>query len=175
MSKRLYCFSQFGSENGLHELVEIVGYLVVDVEARLLSVFELHLVDVTVRVANHGWHQVIWQIGRLRQWDKLWTKLSHTLLHSLLHYPVRLRCKEAAIIDSLSVLKELLKCPNFANQFQDLCDAGVPEVSRGTLLPVDVELEILKVSASHGDLRLIEELVVLHFSASLGCHIVSQG
>ena len=126
-----------------------------------LSIFKLHLVDVTVRVADDRWIEVIRQVRSLGQGDELRANLGHTLFHRLLHCPVRSLCKEATVIDSLAIFKKLLERPNLAGELQDLPDAGVPEVSCGALSSVEVELEVLEMRTRHGHLCLVEELVVL--------------
>ena len=152
--------SQLSLENRLNEPVEVLGDLIVDVKARLLSILELHLVDVTVRIADYRWIEVIRQVRSLGQGDELRTNLSHTLFHRLLHRPIRSLCKEATVIHSLAILKKLLERPNLAGELQDLPDAGISEVSCGALSSVEVELKVLEMSASHGHLCLVEELVV---------------
>ena len=117
---------------------------------------------------------MIRQIRCLGQWDQLRAKLCHTLLHSLLHNPVSLRCKEAAVVDSLTILKEFFESPDFASQFQNLGDTSISKASCGALGPIDRELEVFKVSARHSDFSLVEELIILDLRGGFGCSVVAQ-
>ena len=107
---------------------------------------------------------MIGQVRRLRQGDEVRTQGSHTLFHCLLHGSVRARGQEACIVDCSSVFQKLLQGEHFAYELHELGDARVTEVCLFALGSVDGELQILQMSLGHGDLSLVEQIVVLGLS-----------
>ena len=53
------------------------------IESRLLGLLQLHLVDVSVVVADHGWHPCVGYAIRLDERNHLRPKLRHTSLPGL--------------------------------------------------------------------------------------------
>ena len=154
-------FGELGLEDRFHEAIEVFGYLVVDIEARLLSILKLHFVDIAILVADSRRHKVVWQIRRLRKRNELRTQLSDSLFHGALHCAVSARGKETRVIDCSAVFKQLLEGVDLGHELHELGDAWVSEVSLLDRGAEDVEGEVAQMGNSHGKLWLLELVIVL--------------
>lgn len=104
---------------------------------------------------------MVGEVWRLTERNHLWTQLLDCLLHRTLHGAIRTGCQVAAIVGSCTILKQLLKAENLADKLHKLRDARVLEVCLMTLCTEDVELKVAQVCHGHGDLGLLELVVIL--------------
>lgn len=124
---------------------------------------ELLLVDISIRVANDGWQDVVWQVWRLRQRNELWAQLSHTLVQCFLHLAEAARRQEACVVDGGAILEQLFEAVDLAEKVHLRGDTRISELSLLAHCAEKVELEVLKVCTSHIILSLVELFVIFHF------------
>lgn len=113
-------------------------------------------------------------VGSLCQGDKVRTKIPHCLLKSALHGAVCSRSKEAGVVNSGTVLKQLLEAVDTTDKFHELGNTRVTEASFLALCSEEMELKIANMGHRHGNTSLLELVVVLEFRREGGRIIVTH-
>jgi len=167
--------SKLRTKYWLHKAFEVLWHPVVYIKSWFLGIFQLHLVNVSVRVSYHWSKQVVWKVRCLSKWNELRTHVCHTFFHSLLHSSKWARGQEAWIVDWRALFQEVLQAIDFENKLEDLGVSGIRELLSFNRRSEYVEHDVLEVGLDHDDLRLIEGVIVFDFCRCRVGNIVFHG